>query len=169
LIKAAIVEDPMVQIGDKIPDESLGQMTAAGPGAIATGEIFDGKKVVLLGVPGAFTPTCSKIHLPGFVAQADALAAKGVDTIACVSVNDAFVMDAWGQDQGVGDRVLMLADGSGKFAKALGLELDLMDAGLGVRNQRYSMVVDNGVVTHLNVEPGKGCGVSSAESMLDQL
>jgi peroxiredoxin len=159
----------MVKVGERIPEVSLGRMTADGPGAIGTGEIFGNKKVVLLGVPGAFTPTCSKQHLPGFVARADALRAKGVDTIACVSVNDAFVMDAWGQEQGVGESVLMLADGSGVFAKALGLELDLIDAGLGVRNQRYSMVVDDGVVSHLNVEPGKGCGVSSAETILDQL
>ena len=159
----------MVQVGDRIPEVALGKMTPAGPGTIGTGEIFGNKKVVLLGVPGAFTPTCSKQHLPGFLAQADALRAKGVDTIACVSVNDAFVMDAWGQDQGAGESVLMLADGSGVFAKALGLELDLIDAGLGVRNQRYSMVVEDGVVTHLNVEPGKECGVSSAETILDQL
>jgi len=159
----------MVQVGDRIPEVALGQMTPEGQGTIGPSELFGNKKVVLLGVPGAFTPTCSKQHLPGFLAQADAFRAKGVDTIACVSVNDAFVMDAWGQDQGAGESVLMLADGSGVFAKALGLELDLIDAGLGVRNQRYSMVVEDGVVTHLNVEPGKGCGVSSAETILDQL
>ncbi len=159
----------MVQVGDRIPQASLGRMTAAGPGSISTEEIFGGKKVVLFGVPGAFTPTCSNQHLPDFVRKAAELRAKGADTIACVSVNDAFVMDAWGQAHNVGDTVLMLADGSGTFAKALELELDLVEAGLGVRNQRYSMVVDDGVVTHLNIEPGGECGISSAEAMVDQL
>ncbi len=159
----------MIQVGERIPEVALAHMVGDDPQDIRTGEIFTGKLVVVLGIPGAFTPTCSKTHLPGFVANADALRAKGVDTIACVAVNDAFVMDAWGQDQNVAGKVLMLADGSGVFVKAIGLELDLVEAGLGVRNQRYSMVVNDGVITHLNVEPGGACGVSSAETVLGQL
>ena len=159
----------MIKVGDRIPDAKLGRMTASGPGTITSAEIFEGKKVVLVGVTGAFTSTCSEQHLPGFVQQAAALGAKGVDTIACVSVNDIDVMDAWGKDQKTGDSILMLADGSGTFAKALDLELDLVEAGMGIRGRRYTMVVDDGVVTRLNVEPAGECGVSSAESVLDQL
>src|SRR5579864_2902120 len=146
----------MAKVGDKIPSATLRMLGPEGPKAITTAEIFPpGKKVVAFALPGAFTPTCSAKHVPGFVAEADKLKAKGVDTIACISVNDAFVMGAWGKDQKVGDKVLMLADGSGDFTKAVGLELDLTDRGLGKRSQRYAMVVDNGAVKALNVEaPG---------------
>ncbi len=156
-----------IQVGDKIPSETLSYMTADGPAEISTDEIFSGKKVVLFALPGAFTPTCSAKHVPGFVQNADALKAKGVDTIACLSVNDAFVMGAWGADQAVGDKILMLADGSGAFTKTVGLELDLTARGMGVRSHRYAMVVEDGVVKSLDLEesPG-GLDVSSAESVL---
>ena len=159
-----------IQVGDKIPSATLFHMTADGPAAITTGEIFAGKKVVLFAVPGAFTPTCSAKHLPGFVGKADEIKAKGVDTIACLSVNDAFVMDAWGKDQGVGGKVLLLADGSAELTKALGLELDLAGRGLGLRSNRYAMIVDDGVVKLLNKEaaPG-GLDVASAETVLATL
>jgi peroxiredoxin len=143
-----------VQVGDKVPSTTLQHMTDGGPADISSDEVFAGKKVVLFALPGAFTPTCSAKHLPGFVQQAAAIKAKGVDTIACLSVNDAFVMGAWGKDQGVGDTVLMLADGSADFTKAMGLELDLDSRGFGLRSQRYAMIVDDGVVTALNVEDG---------------
>jgi peroxiredoxin (alkyl hydroperoxide reductase subunit C) len=144
-------------------------MTDSGPADISTDEVFGGKKVVLFALPGAFTPTCSAKHLPGFVQQAEAIRAKGVDTIACLSVNDAFVMGAWGKDQGVEDKVLMLADGSAVFTKALGLELDLDNRGFGLRSQRYAMIVDDGVVTAVNVEQGGAFEVSSAEAILAAL
>jgi peroxiredoxin (alkyl hydroperoxide reductase subunit C) len=143
--------------------------TPDGPKEISTDEIFKGKKVVLFAVPGAFTPTCSAKHVPGFVQEADALHAKGVDTIACIAVNDVFVMGAWGKDQGVGDKILMLADGSGAFTKALGLELDLVARGLGVRSQRYALIADDGKVTHLAVEAPGGFDVSRAEAVLAAL
>ena len=130
---------------------------------------WKGKKVVLFAVPGAFTPTCSAKHLPGFVQQADAIKAKGVDTIACIAVNDAFVMGAWGKAQECADKVLMLADGSGAFTKALGLELDLVSRGMGVRSQRFALVAENGKVTHLGVEQPGGFEVSRAEAILDML
>ena len=158
-----------IKVGDRIPSGKLKRMTAEGPKDITTDEIFKGKKVVLFAVPGAFTPTCSAKHLPGFVQQAGAVKAKGVDTIACLSVNDAFVMGAWGKDQGVGDKVLMLADGSGGFTKTLGLDLDLVAAGLGVRSKRYAMVVEDGVVKTLNVEAPGAFEVSSAEAVLKAL
>ena len=158
-----------IKVGDKVPSATLQHMTAEGPADISTDEVFGGKKVVLFALPGAFTPTCSAKHLPGFVQQAEAIKAKGVDTIACLSVNDAFVMGAWGKDQGVGDKVLMLADGSADLTKALGLELDLVGRGFGLRSQRYAMIVDDGVVTALNVEEGGAFGVSSAEAILDAL
>jgi len=144
-------------------------MTPSGPAEISTDEVFAGKKVVLFALPGAFTPTCSAKHLPGFVEQAAAIKAKGVDTIACLSVNDPFVMGAWGKDQGVGDKVLMLADGSGDFTKAVGLELDLAGRGFGLRSQRYAMIVDDGVVTTLNVEDSGAFLVSSADAILEAL
>lgn len=159
----------MVQVGDRIPQASFAIITTDGPSSISAAEVFDGKKVVLLGIVGAFTGTCSNEHLPEFVRHAAALGEKGVETIACVAVNDADVMAAWGRDQNVGDKVLLLADGSGAFAKALGLELDLTEAGLGIRNRRYSMIVDDGTITHLNVEPAGECGVSSAEYVLGLL
>ncbi len=158
-----------IKVGDRIPSATLHRMTADGPAEVSTEELFGGKRVALFALPGAFTPTCSAKHLPGFVANADALKAKGVDTIACVSVNDAFVMDAWGKDQNVGDKVMMLADGSAEFTRALGLELDLIARGLGVRSQRYSMVVEDGVVAALHVEDGTGVSVSDAETLLGDL
>ncbi len=158
-----------IQVGDKVPSTTLQHMTDSGPADISTDEVFGGKKVVLFALPGAFTPTCSAKHLPGFVQQAEAIRAKGVDTIACLSVNDAFVMGAWVKDQGVEDKVLRLADGSAVFTKALGLELDLDNRGFGLRSQRYAMIVDDGVVTAVNVEQGGAFEVSSAEAILAAL
>ena len=159
-----------LQVGDRIPSVTLAQMTADGPAAIETDEIFSGKKVVLFALPGAYTPTCSAQHVPGFVQNADAIKAKGVDTIACLSVNDAFVMGAWGEDQAAGDKVLMLADGSADFTKAAGLELDLTGRGFGLRSQPYAMVVEDGVIKSLHVEAdGGGLEVSSAENILSEL
>jgi peroxiredoxin (alkyl hydroperoxide reductase subunit C) len=158
-----------IKVGDSIPSMKLMVATDDGPKEIAIDEIFRGKKVVLFAVPGAFTPTCSAKHLPGFVQNADALAAKGVDHVVCLSVNDAFVMGAWAHDQGVGDKVLMLADGSGAFTKAVGLELDLVARGLGVRSQRYALVAEDGKVTHLAIEAPGGFDVSRAEAILAAL
>ncbi|WP_027283568.1 peroxiredoxin [Rubritepida flocculans] len=158
-----------IKVGDRIPSAKLMQATAEGPKEVTTEEFFGGRTVVLFGVPGAFTPTCSAKHLPGFVAQADALKAKGVDAIACMAVNDVFVMGAWGKDQGVGEKVIMLADGSAAFTKALGLELDLTARGLGVRSQRFALVAKDGVVTHLAVEAPGAFEVSSAEAVLAAL
>lgn len=159
----------MIKVGDRIPNAVLQEKTSDGIQPLSTDQIFKGKKVVLFAVPGAFTPTCSMKHLPGFVQNADSLKKKGVDTIACVSVNDAFVMEAWGKDQKVGDKVKMLADGSAKFTDALGLGLDLTDKGLGKRSQRYAMVVEDGVVKKLAVEESGKFEVSSAESILGGL
>jgi peroxiredoxin (alkyl hydroperoxide reductase subunit C) len=145
------------------------QGTAEGPKEISTEELFGGKTVVLFGVPGAFTPTCSAKHLPGFVQNYDALKAKGVDTVACMAVNDAFVMGAWGKDQGVADKVMMLADGSADFTKKLGLELDLVARGLGVRSQRFVLVAKDGKVTHVAVEAPGAFEVSKAETVLASL
>ena len=158
-----------IQAGDKIPECTMKTMGSEGPTDITTGEIFDGKKVVLFAVPGAFTPGCSMTHLPGYVVNADKIKAKGVDTIACMAVNDPFVMEAWGKDQHVGDKVLMLADGSAKFAKALGLELDLNEMGLGTRSQRFAMIVEDGTVTQLMIDPAGEFDASSAESVLEKL
>ncbi len=158
-----------VQVGDTIPSATLNIMTADGPSAITTDDIFKGKKVALFGVPGAFTPTCSAQHLPGFVANADALRAKGVDSIVCMAVNDAFVMGAWGKDQNVGDKVTLVADGSAAFTKAAGLELDLTERGLGLRCQRFSMVVDDGVVKSLTIDAAGTFEATSAEKILEQL
>jgi glutaredoxin/glutathione-dependent peroxiredoxin len=154
---------------DTMPAGVLTHMTKDGPQKITTNQLFGGKKVVLFSVPGAFTPTCDAKHLPGFVQQADALKSKGIDTIACMAVNDVFVMNAWGKASNVGDKVLMLADGSGDFTRAVGLELDLTKGGLGKRSQRYSMLVDNGVVKQLNVEKAGQFEVSSADAMLKGL
>ena len=143
-----------ISAGDKIPSVDLKTMTNDGPDSITTVDIFTGKKVFIFGLPGAFTPTCSAKHLPGFVQHADAIKAKGVDTIACISVNDVFVMGAWGKDQDVGDKIMMLADGSADFAKATGLELDLITRGMGVRCQRFSMIVDNSIVQSINIDDG---------------
>ncbi len=158
-----------IQAGEKMPAGSFGVMTETGPGALSTDELFSGKKVVLVSVPGAFTPTCSMNHLPGFVDQADALLAKGVDTIACMAVNDVFVMHAWGKDRGVGDKVRMLADGNGDYARALGLELDGTGFGMGMRGQRFAIVVDDGVATHVAVEEPGQFEVSKAEAILENL
>ncbi len=158
-----------VKVGDKVPAVTFRTMTADGPKELTSDEVFGGKKVALFALPGAFTPTCSARHLPGYVQQADAIKAKGADTVACLSVNDAYVMGAWGADQGTGDKVLMLADGSAAFANAVGLEMDGTARGMGIRSQRYSMVVEDGVVTALNVEePGK-FEVSDADTMLSQV
>lgn len=159
-----------IKVGDRIPDATLMRMTEKGPAPLTTQELFGGKKVVLFAVPGAFTPTCSNQHLPGFVDKAGEIKAKGVDTIACISVNDAFVMGAWGKDRNVGDKVLMLADGAAAFSKALGLELDLTKMGLGVRSRRYSLLAEDGVVKQLNIEEAPAGAVQSgAETMLKQL
>ncbi len=158
-----------IRVGEKMPSGVFGVMTDAGPGAMSTDELFAGKKVVLVSVPGAFTPTCSASHLPGFINQADELIAKGVDSIACMSVNDVFVMHAWGEDQNVGDKVMMLADGNGEYARALDLEMDGTAFGMGTRSQRFAIIVDDGTATHVAVEaPGK-LEVSKAESILAKL
>jgi peroxiredoxin len=158
-----------IKVGDKVPSATLKYLSPEGPKEITTDELFRGKKVALFAVPGAFTPTCSQRHLPGYVDKASELKAKGVDQIACLSVNDAFVMGAWGKAQNVGDKVMMLADGSGDFTRAIGLELDLRKGGLGMRSQRYSMLVEDGVVKNLNVEQAGQFDVSSAESMMKAL
>jgi len=158
-----------IKVGDTLPEATFMTMTADGPSPITTDDLFKGKKVALFAVPGAFTPTCSARHLPGFKDQAGAFKDKGVDVIACVSVNDVFVMGAWGKSQEVGDAVMMLADGNGAFTTALGLELDGSKFGMGKRSQRYSMVVTDGVVETLNVEEGGEFKVSSADYMLAQL
>ena len=159
----------MIKVGDTIPSAKLTAATAEGPKEISTDEIFAGKKVVLFAVPGAFTPTCSARHMPGYLQNIEALTAKGVDTVACIAVNDGFVMGAWARDQGVDGRIMMLADGSGAFTKLLGLELDLTARGLGIRSQRFAMVADDKKVTLLNVEPPGGFEVSKAETVLASL
>ena len=158
-----------IQVGEKIPDVTIKTMADGGMQDLSTAELCAGKKVVLFSVPGAFTPTCSMQHLPGFVESAAALKAKGVDTIACTSVNDAFVMDAWGKDRGVGDSVLMLADGNAEFATALGLTMDGTGIGFGTRSQRFALVIDDGVVTHAAIEEPMKFEVSSAEKVLEAL
>jgi peroxiredoxin len=158
-----------IKVGDRIPSVSLKTMNADGMQTVSTDELFKGKKVVLFALPGAFTPTCSAKHLPGFVQNYDQLKAKGVDAVACLSVNDAFVMNAWGKDQKVGDKVMMLADGNGEFSRAVGLTMDGTGYGMGQRSQRYAMVVDNGVVKALNVEAPGAFEVSSAEAVLKGL
>ena len=158
-----------VSTGDRIPEMTLRRKTSNGVEAVSTAEFFGGKTVALLGVPGAFTPACSDVHLPGFVVSADALRAGGVDEIACVAVNDAFVMDAWGRASGAADHITFLADGSGELAAKMGLELDLGAIGLGVRNRRYAALVRDGVIEYLGVEPGREVGVSSADAVLEHL
>ena len=158
-----------IAVGDKIPDAKVRVKDDNGINEVSTDELFGGKKVALFAVPGAFTPTCSAKHLPGFIQNADALKAKGIDSIVCVSVNDAFVMDAWGKAQGAAGKVVMAADGNGDFTKAMGMELDGSGFGLGQRSKRYSAIVDNGVVKSLNIDAGGEFGASSAETMLDQL
>jgi peroxiredoxin len=158
-----------ISTGDKMPAGAFGIMTDGGPSAISTDDLFSGKKVVLVSVPGAFTPTCSMNHLPGYVDQVSALQAKGVDTIACMAVNDVFVMDAWGKDRNVGDDVMMLADGNGEYAKALGLEMDASGFGMGIRGQRFAIVVDDGVATHIAVEAPGQFEVSKVEAVMAAL
>ncbi|HLI67116.1 MAG TPA: peroxiredoxin [Caulobacteraceae bacterium] len=158
-----------IKVGDKLPEAKFMTFTASGPAPITSDEVFKGKRVALFAVPGAFTPTCSAKHLPGFKQNAAALKAKGVDVIACLSVNDVFVMNAWAKDQGIGDDILMLADGSGDFTKAVGLEMDASRFGMGQRSQRYSLIANDGVVEQLNVEEGGEFRVSSAEYLLEHI
>ncbi len=158
-----------LQVGDQVPAATFMTFGPEGPAPVTSDEIFKGKTVALFAVPGAFTPTCSAKHVPGFKAHAAEFRAKGVDTIACVSVNDVFVMKAWGENQGVGDDIVMLADGNGDFTRAMGLEMDGSRFGMGQRSQRYSMLVKDGVIKEINVESGGEFRVSSAEYMLAQL
>ena len=155
--------------GDRVPDVEIKTPTAEGPGSVRTGEALGRGRAVLFAVPGAFTPTCSDHHLPGFVLRADDLKAKGVDTIACVSVNDAFVMDAWARDRQVEGKVLMLADGNGEFTEAMGLTMDGSGFGLGRRSRRYAAIIEDGVVRKLFLETGPGLDASSAEAVLAAL
>ena len=157
-----------IQEGGKLPEATLHAIRDGTPSAVSTSELFGGKKVVLFAVPGAFTPTCSEQHLPGYVANADAIREKGVDSIVCVAVNDPFVMDAWGQDRGAGD-ITLVGDGNGDFTRALGLEMDGTGFGLGTRSQRYAMVVEDGTVTKLAVEGPGEFDVSRAEAILETL
>jgi len=158
-----------IQAGDRMPSGTFDVMTDNGPGEITADELFAGKKVVLISVPGAFTPTCSLKHLPGFVEQAEALKAGGLDTIACMAVNDVHVMHAWGKDRGVGDKVLMLADGNGDYVKALGLELDLTGARMGLRGKRFAIVVTDGIASHVAVEAPRQFEVSKVEAILQAI
>lgn len=158
-----------IQVGDRVPSATLLKATAEGPEPVETDAFFAGRKVALFSVPGAFTPTCSARHLPGFVDRAEELKGKGVDEIACVAVNDAFVLQAWAQQSGAEDKVTMLSDGNGDFSKTLGLTMDASKFGMGTRGQRWSAIVDDGVVRELNVEEPGAFSVSSAEFMLNQL
>jgi glutaredoxin/glutathione-dependent peroxiredoxin len=158
-----------IKVGDRIPDVKLMTMTSEGPKPVQSGEVLGSGKVVLFAVPGAFTPTCSDYHLPGFVLRADDLKGKGVDTIACLAVNDPFVMGAWGEAQDVDGKVTMLSDGNGDFTGAIGLEMDGSGFGLGTRSQRYAAILEDGVVKELLVEPGPGLDVSSADAVLAKL
>ena len=158
-----------IKVGDKLPNITLSTMAEEGPKPISVEELCAGKKVVLFAVPGAFTPTCSNQHLPGVVSNSAALKEKGVDLVACISVNDPFVMAAWSKDRNAAEGVLMLADGNAEFTSAIGLEMDVSGFGMGMRSQRYSMVIDNGVVSSLNVESGPVLDVSSAETILEAL
>jgi peroxiredoxin len=165
-----------IQIGDRLPESTLSEFIetetegcSLGPNTFNVADLVKGKTIAIFGLPGAYTPTCSAQHLPGYIQLSDQLKAKGVDEIWCVSVNDAFVMGAWGRDQKATGIVRMMADGSGTFTKALGLEFDLTAKGLGVRSQRYSMLVEDGVVKQLNLENGGGFAVSSAEKLLEQI
>ena len=158
-----------IQVGDTLPSVTLTIMSEEGPKPMTIDELCSGKKVVLFAVPGAFTPTCSAKHLPGFVENNQALRDKGADVVACIAVNDPFVMSAWGSEKGVGENILMLADGNCEFTSAIGLEMDGSGFGLGTRSQRYAMVIDDGVVSALHIESGPGLDVSSAESILEIL
>lgn len=158
-----------VQIGDRVPSASLGIMTPDGPSTISTEDLFTGKRVVLFAVPGAFTPTCSDRHLPGFLDNAEALRREGADTLACMAVNDVFVMGAWNKATGAGDAIRMLADGNGDFARALGLEADFTSFGMGQRSRRFAAIVDDGVIRWLGVETAPGVRASSADAALAEL
>jgi glutaredoxin/glutathione-dependent peroxiredoxin len=158
-----------IKAGERMPSGTLKTMTPDGPRDITTEQLFKGKKVVLFSVPGAFTPTCDARHLPGFVQHAEQLKKKGIDTIACMAVNDVFVMNAWGKASGVGDKILMLADGNGDYAKALGLSLDASKFGMGTRGQRFAVVVDDGVAKQVYVEAPGEFKVSAAEHVLASL
>ena len=158
-----------ISTGDKVPDVEAHVMGEQGPQKVQTGELLGEGKVVLFAVPGAFTPGCSKVHLPGFVEAASQVKGKGVDKIVCVAVNDAFVMDAWGEDQGVGDDIVMLADGNAAFTEAMGLVMDGSGFGLGTRSRRYAAIIEDGVVTSLDVEEGGGIDVSSCSSVMAKL
>ena len=158
-----------IAVGERIPDVELKRMGKREPEAVRSLDVLGKGRVVLFGVPGAFTPTCSDHHLPGFLVRADELKAKGVDRIACVAVNDAWVMGAWGEARGVGDQIDMLADGNGEFIRAIGMEKDLSSAGLGLRSARFAMVLEDGIVTYLGVETAPGVSVSGAEAVLAEL
>ena len=158
-----------IAIGDQIPNIELTTMNKEGPSAVTYEDLFANKKVALFAVPGAFTPTCSQQHLPGFIGQAQQLKEKGIHIVACMSVNDVFVMNAWGKSHGADEEVLMLADGNGAFTKALGLELDASGYGMGTRSQRFSLITNNGVIETLNIEEGGEFRVSSCEFMLGQI
>jgi peroxiredoxin len=158
-----------IKAGDRMPAGKLKTMTKDGPKDLTTDDLFKGKKVVLFSVPGAFTPTCDAKHLPGFVQMADQIHAKGVDTIACMAVNDVFVMSAWGKSSSVGEKIVMLADGNGEYAKALGLEMDASGFGMGTRGQRFAIIVQDGVAKHVDIEEKGQFKVSSAEHVLSQL
>jgi len=158
-----------LKVGDKLPSVTLKIMTAEGPKNVTTDEVFGGKRAILFALPGAFTPGCSMKHVPGYVQHYETIIKKGVDLIACLSVNDAFVMGAWEKDQKAEGKVMMLADGNGDFTKAVGLSMDGTGFGMGMRSQRYAAIVENGVVKHLAIEPAPGVDVSSAESMLKHL
>lgn len=158
----------MIQVGDKLPNASVQIFGEKGPQAISTQELLGQGKVVLFAVPGAFTPTCSQAHLPGFVVHADAIKAKGVDKIVCMAVNDAFVMKAWGEAANA-EHLIMLADGNAEFSKALGLDMDASAHGMGLRSRRFALIIDNGVITHVAVEQPREFKVSSAEAILEAL
>jgi peroxiredoxin len=158
-----------IKVGDRLPQGSFTRMTRDGPQKLTSDELFKGKTVVLFSVPGAFTPTCDAKHLPGFVELADQIKKKGVDSIACTAVNDVFVMNAWGKASGVGDKILMLADGNAEYAKALGLELDATGYGMGLRGQRFAIIAQDGVATHVNIEGPGEYKVSAADYVLKQL
>jgi peroxiredoxin len=158
-----------INVGDRLPEVTLMKATAEGPQPVSSADFFSGRRVALFSVPGAFTPTCSARHLPGFVERADELKAKGVDEIACTAVNDAFVMGAWAESAGASDKVTMLSDGNGEFAQALDLTMDGSKFGMGTRGKRYSMVVNDGVVEQINVEEPGAYNVSSADYMIERL
>ena len=158
-----------IAVDENMPSGTFGIMTESGPGALSTSDLFSGKKVVLVSVPGAFTPTCSMSHLPGYVDQIDALKGKNVDTVACMAVNDVFVMDAWGKDRGVGGNIMMLADGNGEYTEALGLEMDASGFGMGMRGQRFAIIVDDGKVIHVAIEAPGQFEVSKVEAILEAL